>query len=306
MAEPGAEIRAVLAAADPSGLYVLTMKGPGGRAPVLRLPGTVFDPARGQSPQECLRDWASIHTTAKLTRISQLGVRTTDGRISIGLLALVRDRTAFMPRGVRWSPLAAFLPWENRLDGEPEALTRVLRPALHAWATAATGDQAARRQARIAQLFAAREPDWKATLCDARFALLYQAGLVAEALRDRAGAAIGIRARHVESYGRIMHGDDRHVLASALALLRRDLAHAPVMAALVAGPFTLGGLQKTVQAVLGQRLHTQNFRRDLVRSGQAEALGERGRAGGGRLAQLWQWRDTGLAGPGMPLPLQKR
>ena len=304
MTDTGAEIRAVLAAADSSGLYVLTRNAPGkGREPVLHLPGTAYDPRRGQSPQACLRDWASIHTTAKISRITQLGVRPAAGRVQIGLLALVRDRTAFMPRGVCWTRMAAFFPWENRLAGEPDALAHVLRPALRAWAGAVAGDEADRRHAQIRELFGA--DTWNAALCDARFALLYQAALAAEALRDRAGGKVGIRARHAESYGRIMEGDDRHILASALAQMRRDLALMPLMPALVEAPFTLGGLQKTVQAVLGLPLHTQNFRRDLVRSGQVRALDQRGRTGGGRLARLWQWCDTGAAGPGMPLPLKR-
>lgn len=306
MSTNGAEIRAVLVAADPSGLYALTLQRSGdNRDAVLRLPSTAFDPGRGQSLQQCLRDWASIHTTAKIGHVAQLGVHARDGRISIGLLALVRDRQAFMPRGVSWTALKEVFPWEDRLAGEPDALAHVLRPALATWADAAPGDRSAGRHARIAQLFGADNRTWQARLCDARFALLYEAALVAEALRDGASAAVGVRPRHAEIYGRIMHGDDRHILCGALALLRKELACAPVMAALMDAPFTLGHLQKTVQAVTGQPLHTANFRRDLTRSGQIRALGKKGRIGASRRAALWQWCETGVSGPGMPLPLKK-
>ena len=297
MSGPATQICAVLVAADPEGLFVLTL---GGRQ--LSLPGTPFDPQKGQGFEACLRDWASIHTAAKITKVMQAGASVRDGGIRICLLALVADRNAFMPRGAHWTPLAHIFPWEMRLEGEPPALARVLRPALASWAGAA--DKARRRQS-LAQLFGDGQHDWQPQWAGARYDLLYEAALVPEALRDRSGGAISVRARHAEVYGQVMAGDDRAILAGALSLLREKLAHTALMCALSPHPFTLGSMQKTVQAVIGQPLHTQNFRRDLMRSGLIVATGEHGRIGRTRAAKLWQWADGAARSlQGMPLPLK--
>lgn len=306
MAEPVAEICAVLAAADPDGLYVLTLAGrQKGQGHMRTLPAAPFDPARGQSFEDRLRDWASVHTTAQITRIMQIGASTNRGRIRITLLALVSDRDAFMPRGARWTPIREIFPWESWQTGEPDSLARELRPALNEWAS--TGDKAQihTRQARLDVLFAPKLAAWAPGLCAARFDTLYTAGLLPEALRDRSGAMVSVRRRHAAVYGQVMHGQDRRAIAQALSLMREQLAHAPLMPALLPSPFTLGVLQHTVEAMIGLPLHTQNFRRDLMRTGLVSQTGERGRIGKSRPGALWAWAPSashGLAPLGMPLP----
>ena len=60
--------------------------------------------------------------------------------------------------------------------------------------------------------------------------------------------------------------------------------------------FTLSALQQVVEAVVGYRLHKQNFRRALDRSGFVEGTGKVESATGGRPAELFRYRREALAG----------
>ncbi len=304
MKGPGTQICAVLAAADPSGLYVLTLAGrPSGP---LSLPAAPFDPARGQSFEARLREWASIHTAAQITHVEQIGARLSHGYIRICLLALVSDRNAFMPRGARWTPIADIFPWENWCDHEPEGLVQVLRPALYEWSKQARRKTSSLDREMLDVLFAGQAKNWKPALAGERFAVLYKAGLAPEAVRDSAGAAISMRQRHAAVYGQIMDAGDRQVLADTLSYLREKIAHHGIMPALLPGPFTLGALQKSVEAIVGVGLHTQNFRRDIVHSGQVIKTGQTGRTVSSlyksRPGALWKWAKLAAHQGGMPLP----
>ncbi len=300
------EICAVLAAADGAGPYVLTLaRRHGAQGHMFSLPCAPFDPTRGQSFEGRLRDWASVHTTAQITRITQIGTSLAGGRIRIGLLALVSDRNAFMPRGARWTPMGEIFPWEDWQAGEPDSLKQVLRPALDEWAQSGGAKQNLLRLAKLQTLFTDNTKAWVPSLTSERFDMLYEAGLLPEALRDRTGAAISVRQRHAAVYGQIMQGADRHALAMALSSLRMQVELSAAMSSLMPSPFTLGALQKTVEAVIGLSLHTQNFRRDLMHSGQISKTGERGRIGRSRPGMLWEWAGAAqkfTALVGMPLP----
>ena len=58
--------------------------------------------------------------------------------------------------------------------------------------------------------------------------------------------------------------------------------------------FTLLDLQKVVEALLGQPLHKQNFRRSLDRSELVVGLGQFTQATGGRPAELFRFRREAL------------
>jgi hypothetical protein len=295
-------IRAVLVAADDSGLFVLTLAGrqkAHGRR--FSLPYAAFDPARGQSVEDRLRDWASVHTTAQITQIIQVETRVSGGDMCVDLLALVSDRSSFMPRGASWTPIYELFPWEDWRKAEPDSLAHTLRPALMAWAA----QQGATRNAAFQALFPKHPAQWQVEHCGARFDMLYNAALLPESLRDRTGAAVSVRQRHAGIYGQIMHGNDRGALANALSLLRSRVSHTPIMPHLMSGPFTLGAMQQTLEAMTGVKLHTQNFRRDLVRLGKIENTHKRGRSGASRPAGLWVWNksaSTPYPSWGMPLP----
>jgi hypothetical protein len=70
--------------------------------------------------------------------------------------------------------------------------------------------------------------------------------------------------------------------------------------------FTLLELQRTVEAISGMRLHKQNFRRMIERTGLVEGLGRQRVETGGRPAELFQYRRQALAARptlGLSLPL---
>ena len=60
--------------------------------------------------------------------------------------------------------------------------------------------------------------------------------------------------------------------------------------------FTLSGLQQAVEAIIGYRLHKQNFRRALDRTGFVEGTGKVESRTGGRPAELYSYRREALAG----------
>jgi hypothetical protein len=88
-----------------------------------------------------------------------------------------------------------------------------------------------------------------------RYELLYEAGLVEDALRDDRPAARS-RAGQV-MLGEPMRFDHRRILATAIARLRAKLKYRPVIFKLMAPEFTLTELQFTVEAISGRHLHSR-------------------------------------------------
>ncbi len=142
-----------------------------------------------------------------------------------------------------------------------------------------------------------------------RYELLYEAGLAAEAARDR-GRAQGVDlpepSRFEDVFGRPMVSDHRRILATALGRLRGKLKYRPVVFELMPEAFTLLELQRAVEAISGVRLHKQNFRRMIERPGLVEGLGRQRAETGGRPAELFRYRREALAARstlGLSLPL---
>jgi len=206
------------------------------------------------------------------------GRRGDDGTvrpISVAYLALVEERPP-LP-GAAWVGVYELLPWEDHRADEPASLVDDLRPRLGRWA----GD--AHRE-RVQLAFG---PPWDGIRVLERYELLYEAGLVDEYAVDRgevpgAGAGIPLRLDH------------RRIAAVALARLRGKLTYRPVVFELLPDRFTLLELQRTVEALAGIRLHKQNFRRLVERSGLVEGTGERADAMGGRPPELFRYRPEVL------------
>jgi hypothetical protein len=99
--------------------------------------------------------------------------------------------------------------------------------------------------------------------------------------------------------------DHRRILASALGRLRGKLKYRPVVFELLPASFTLLELQQTVEALAGQELHKQNFRRLVETAGLVERTARVRRETGGRPAALFRFRRDVLRerpAPGMGLP----
>jgi hypothetical protein len=231
--------------------------------------------------------------------------------ISVGYLALTPQATDTAAPDTAWAPWPRFFPWEDWRQGRPALMDGAIAPALKAWAQEAEGAETKRRISRARHLFALDGAPWNEERVLERYELLYEAGLAAEAGRDRERAA-GRSAPEPQPapspFGEPMISDHRRILATGLGRLRGKLKYRPVVFDLMAPEFTLLRLQQTVEAIAGVRLHKQNFRRMLERTGFVEGLGRMDPGAGGRPAELFRFRRELLnASPlsGLSLPTMR-
>ena len=94
--------------------------------------------------------------------------------------------------------------------------------------------------------------------------------------------------------GERMAGDHRRILSTGLARLRAKIQYHPVVFELMPESFTLGQLQVTVEALAGQALHKQNFRRLVTQQDLVEPTGETHAETGGRPARMYRFRRAVL------------
>jgi hypothetical protein len=255
-----------------------------------------------------LRSWVERQTHHPLGYIEQLYTfadrdRTRDGAgerlVSISYLGLTREEYATGQRDPRWQSWYAFLPWEDWRSGPPALVARIIAPRLREWAKAAD-DGATRRERknRIEIAFGLSGRSWNEELTLQRYELLYEAGLVADAQR---------RGRVVDALpGAPMMHDHRRILSTGVARLRAKIKYRPVVFELMPESFTLLALQRTVEALAGQRLHKQNFRRLIDQQGLVEDTGDVAMQTGGRPAKLVRFRrevllERAVAGTKLPL-----
>lgn len=253
------------------------------------IPSAPLDPDRDRTLERALRRWITeqsgveigyaeqLYTFGDLDRVA--GRNAGDPRLlSVAYLALVRDAEA--RGGAAWLDLYELFPWEDRRRGAPAVIEDTILPALDSWA----GDDAGRRERR--NVFFAEVPAWDEIRVLERYELMYEAGIVAEAAMDVSGAEASV----VTATGVSMQADHRRIAATALGRLRGKLTYRPVVFELLPDSFTLTMLQRTVEALAGVELHTQNFRRLVERTRLVEGTGERTTATGGRPAALFRFR----------------
>ena len=250
--------------------------------PALALPSGPLDVEHDETLERGLRRYVREQTGLELGYVEQLYTfgdrdRAPDSdavrRLSVGYLALVQETTAVA--GTRWVDVHDLLPWEDHRGGQPPVVAE-LRSALTSWA----GEDEARLQ-RLAMTF---QTPWDGIRALERYELLYGVALVAERFRD------DHRQPPELLTGTPMQGDHRRILATALGRIRGKLTYRPVVFELMAEPFTLLELQRTVEALSGLDLHKQNFRRLVLGSGLVEGTGETRQTGAGRPAQLFRYR----------------
>jgi hypothetical protein len=171
-------------------------------------------------------------------------------------------------------------------------LSRTVVPRLSAWIRETADRQERRRRRERAQVaFGLQGAPWNEERVLDRYELLYETGLAQEAPRPGLGAPMAM--------------DHRRILASALGRLRGKLKYRPVVFELLPAAFTLLELQQTVEALAGQELHKQNFRRLVETAGLVERTARLRRETGGRPAALYRFRRDVLRerpAPGMGLP----
>jgi hypothetical protein len=284
----------------------------GGARPLDALPYGPLDPGRHRTLERGLREWVREQSGLELGYAEQLytfGDQHRDPRelaggarvVSVAYLALARE--AAPSAGAQWRGWYEFLPWEDWRGGRPPLLDREVAPALGRWAAAGAARPPLRRarRERVDIAFGLGGARWDGERVLERYELLYEAGLVSEARRDRRGGAPALGA----GLGRPMALDHRRILATALARLRGKLRYRPVVFELLAPTFTLLQLQRLVEALAGVRLHKQNFRRLVENGGLVEGTGRMDVHTGGRPAELFRFRREVLRerpAPGVGLP----
>lgn len=271
----------------------------------LALPNGPFEAASHPSLESSLRRWVEAQTGLDLYYVEQLytfGNRFRDPAeidggprvVSVAYIALTHEDPV-ATSGAEWHDWYSFLPWEDWRRGQPAVLDEHIEPSLQQWTDRARSEPKRKaRQERVNVTFGrATASDMDAVLSLERFELLYEARLVAEALRDSSAAKkkpLPDNSATFEKMGAALASDHRRILATALGRLRGKLAYRPVVFDLMPGEFTLLQLQRVVEALSGARLHKQNFRR-LVTSGDlVEAVGRTSTVGRGRPAEMFRFR----------------
>ncbi|KAA3448027.1 hypothetical protein C7I87_24105 [Mesorhizobium sp. SARCC-RB16n] len=295
-----ADLIAVVAAVNNSGPCVLTVEQEAA------LPSGPFELAH-RSLQSGLRDWVEQQTGHSLGYIEQLYTFADRDRIgaerviSISYLALTREEEVTGATRRCWGSWYDYFPWEDHRSGTPPIIREVLRPRLMEWADGAA-DTATRleRQRRAAVAFGLDERAWNEELALQRYELLFEAGIVEEATRDR-------RSTELASVpGRPMVADHRRILATGIARLRSKIKYRPVVFELMPPVFTLLQLQRTVEALAGRLINKPNFRRLIEQQELVEETGETSVDTGGRPAKLYRFRhavlnEGAMAGTKLPL-----
>jgi hypothetical protein len=257
-----------------------------------------------------VRAWVERQTHHPLGYVEQLytfadrsRIAPTDGRrvVSISYLALTREHARAGEREQGWCSWYRYFPWEDWRAGPPPVIARTLLPALKSWIRKAEAPAAKKeRTQRVEVGFAI--PSWNEDLVLQRYEMLYEAGLVPEAPRKTtsgdipAPAAIGVPMRY----------DHRRILATGIARLRAKLKYRPVVFELMPPEFTLGQLQRAVEAIGGRPLHKQNFRRLVEQQGLVEETGAVVSDTGGRPAKRYRFRreimlERAVAGSKLPI-----
>ncbi len=260
------------------------------------LPFGTFDPETDRTFELALRGWVRAQTGFELGYVEQLYTfgdrdRETPGAslvdapentrvISVGYLGLTPE-TANVDAAfdARWQSWYQHFPWEDHRAERPAIIDAEIVPHLLTWAA---GSKTRLQRAKLA--FAFEGQDWIEERVLERYELLYEAGLVQECARDAGLTEIAA------SFGEPMVSDHRRILATAISRLRGKIKYRPVIFELMPKRFTLSALQHTVEAILGLRLHKQNFRRALDRTGLVEGTGIMETKTGGRPAELFRFR----------------
>jgi hypothetical protein len=262
-----------------------------------------------RSLQTGLRAWVEAQTGHPLGYVEQLYTFADRGRsgdadaphgISISYLGLTREDQVGQGFEAHWSGWYDYFPWEDHRAGPPALLGKVLTPRLKAWAkSAATAALQRLRWQRVAITFGLDGRAWNEEMVLQRYELLYEAALIAEAVRDTGKPASIVP-------GRPMTADHRRILATGIARLRAKIKYRPVVFELMPAEFTL--LQLCVEALAGRPVHKQNFRRLMEQQELVEETGAIASDTVGRPAKLFRFRHAVLAEravAGTKLPLSR-
>ena len=314
-------LNAVIAVVDGERPKVLCVRAPAGgpdgeSARELALPYGPFDPKRHRTFEIGMREWVERQTHVSLGYVEQLYTFGDEGReapaaalaggagervVSVGYLALAPAPADVNAREALWADWYSFFPWEDWRGGEPLIIRELIVPGLERWINEAKSKERKKaRRARVSIAFGHDGFAWEEERTLDRYELMYEAGLVVEALRDR-----GDDTSMAPETGVAMISDHRRILATAIGRLRGKLKYRPVIFEMTPQTFTLLQLQRTAETIVGFNFHKQNFRRSVEKSGFVEATGKMTGETGGRPAALFQVDREGLkdrAAAGLAIP----
>lgn len=272
-----AELVAVVVATTASTPQVLTTGSSPSRLPA----GPLANQHR--SMQAGARTWVEAQTGLDVGYLEQLYTFADRDRvdavqhqaISVSYLALSRleafsDTSAW----VNWYQL---YPWEDRRT-EP-GLHPELVAALRTWIE----QDATTREHRCATTFGLDGASWLPEMTLQRYEILYEAGLIKESPWYTGHLGDDV-------VGPVMVNDHRRIVATGIARLRAKIQYRPVVFELMPEEFSLGQLQTCVEAIAGQAVHKQNFRRLVEQQQLVEPTGGRTSVTGGRPARLYRFR----------------
>jgi hypothetical protein len=275
------ELVAVLVAVVDGLPHVLTSAGEA------RLPSGPLQ-SQHRSLQAGLRSWVEQQTGHPLGYVEQLYTFADRDRaglagrvLSVSYLGLTRVAA---PSDV-WRSWYDLFPWEDQRGDGPAVVDDVIAPMLARWVSSSDPRQQLARRQRCDITFGRGSRSWLPDLVLQRYELLYEAGLVPESRQPADVTVPGERMVH----------DHRRILATGIARLRTKSQYRPMVFELMPEDFTLGQLQVVVEAIAGQRLHKQNFRRLVAQQELVEPTGDVTRDTGGRPAQLYRFRREVLA-----------
>ena len=286
------------------------------------LPSGPFTPRLHRTLEIGLRQWVEEQTSHPLGYVEQLytfGDRNRDPSersggprgVSVGYLTLSQRPeadTLSHSEDPLWMGWYRFFPWEDWRRSRPAILDHAIMPLLAQWIEMARAPSLrAERQRRVKAAFNPDQTLWDNERVLERYELLYEAGLVSEAIRDEqappiyeAGYDLSFATVHADSssvmpsLGRPMSGDHRRILSTAISRLRGKIKFRAVVFELLPDSFTLWELQKTVEGLSGTALHKQNFRRLIEQAGLVETTGAMSYGTGGRPAALFRFRPEVL------------
>ncbi len=273
------------------------------------LPFGSFDEKNDRTLELCMRRSVLEKTGGELGYVEQLYTFADQGRdpreraggsrvLSVGYLALARERDLSQAENSSWQHCYRYFPWEDWRGGRPRIIGDI-ESALLDWSHGS-----AERRERVEICFGLGNAGWDAYQVLERYELLYEAGLISEYWTDR-GRDDDMPADELPSDGALgeaMAFDHRRILATGLGRIRGKLRYRPVVFELLPPTFTLLELQRVVEALTGLRVHKQNFRRQVERAGLVEGTGQRSGKTGGRPAELFRFRRAVLRerrAPGM-------
>jgi len=244
------------------------------------LPRVQFEPQDKEPLEKALRRKLQEITGLTLGYMEQLYTfgnygrlkKSTDTReVSIAYVSLVKDPTR-LHSTYEWIPLYDILPWEDLRNFNRQIIQKSLK-------NFASQSKLNSDRVKIAYDLFTHDTisHWDRERVHERFEILFDAGLVDENGKNA-----------VQSTALCF--DHRRIVASALSRLRGKIRYRPIVFELMNEEFTLYELQLVVEALSGENLHKQNFRRLVEQSDLVEPLGRSSKEKRGRPAEVFRFR----------------